>query len=190
MSDAYPQYSPGPLQDDNMGGLCEMRYAQVDWVLACPPPVQNTCTTDLTFDPSIGAAAWNTLPITLDSADFQEDSSMGPNGVEYRVRFTAVVAKVQQGTLQVVQQQGRHRHIIEVQDNNGLWRRIGDLRNPCRISIGESLGAQASARNAFTITATWTNDEPAPFVDTSYTPYFGHLEDDTSGSGGGGGGGT
>jgi hypothetical protein len=71
---------------------------------------------------------------------------------------------------------------VEGQDNNGLWRRLGDLRNPCRLNIEEDTGAQASSLNGYTLSITWLSDEPVPYVDTTYSPDFSHLEDSASAS--------
>lgn len=180
-------YSPGPLQEDNMGGLWYMRYAIIEGVSACEPPVQNVCTSDLTWNTDV-QSSWLTLPITVDSGNFDEDIAPGANGTDYIARWSGHVAKVDVYKMQLLHQVQRHWLIVEVQDNNGFWRRLGDLRNPCRASIAEALGGQASARNGFTISIEWRNDQAVPFVDTTYTPSFDHLESSTSSGMGGGGG--
>ncbi len=185
MSDPYIFADLQPHNSDNMGGAWRLRYALVEWVTSSPPPVQGVCTTDLTFDPANDEGEWHELQFTPDTGDLQEDVVLGPNGSQYTHRFTCVIALVDIFRLRQLQMVQRHRLIAEVQDGNGLWRRLGDLRNPARASFADGTGAGASARNSATLTITWLNDEPAPFVDSTYTPDFSHLESSTSGSGGG-----
>lgn len=181
---SYPTtfYSPGHFANDNMGGVWYMRYALAEWITNQDPPLQNVCTTDLTFDGTNEEAAWRTLPITPDTGDFQESLVNGPNGTQYRATYTCFLGKIEVSTLQLLQMAQRFPQVVEVQDNNGLQRRIGDVRNPCRVAIEEATGGQASARNGFTLSLTWLSDEPIPFVDTTYVADFAHLEDSVSAS--------
>lgn len=148
--------------EDNMGGNRIARIAPPEYFTFLPAPnTYNLVELAATFD----TYNWLLLRFTMDTANFSEKETLGVGGPEWQVQFKCFVPADSLDSRNEAEAMARLKWVLEITDNNGLIRRMGDLRNPARLTIDFTTDAAVTGGRGYTFTYTWTNDRPAPVVD-------------------------
>lgn len=158
--------------EDNLGGNRIARIAPPEWFTALPlPNTYNLVELAATFD----TYNWQLFRFTQDTANFSEKEQLGVGGPVWQHSFKAFVPGDSLDSRNQAEVMARLKWVVEATDNNGLIRRLGDLRNPARLEVDFTTDASTTGGRGYTFTWSWTNDRPAPIVqvdpdnDGSYT---------------------
>lgn len=143
---------------DNMGGNRRALFADTDLITALGyQAADGTIAASTTFT---GSGAWHSLYFTEDSAGFQEEMVQGVGGPQWRNTFTANVPGDDATLRPLVEEMARRRLIWDVQDANGLWRRMGTKRNMPRMQYRRTTADGSAGFNGYTLTITWLSQDP------------------------------
>lgn len=149
------------FQDENIGGTTMLLYADPEAITDLPfPDADNLITGTATFSSGRWYLAWH----TTDTGRLQEGSSEGPGGTVYDHTFTALIPADSTTTRPLVEEIQRRQCLLDVRDGNGLWRRLGTLRNRPRWQFTYDSGGSTGERAGWRLTVSWRSERPAPFV--------------------------
>lgn len=164
---------------DNAGGTQAFRYAPLEWFITLPFPVQNAVN-----QPAVLAdgRAWITGEVYHENMEFEE-AEKPVNGIPfYATSFSGFTPKNSIPHLQQMDALARQRWVVEAQDNNGIWRRLGEGNNPARFTWKFGTGGRFNELNGYRWSFTLNSDDPAPIIDPEFAPDFDFLLN-ASGSG-------
>lgn len=173
----------GILQDiefdegDNLGGMRGMRFVPPSYIDFFPPSVQGVTQAATTL---FAGREWITWRAIEDTADFKDEERKGEGGTVWDATFTMEIASDGIDQRMVIDSAVRMEVIVEVTDNNGKVRRMGEMNSPAVLTARHSSGGATAARNAWQITVTCTHKRAAVFVpdwDARVTPYNLQLPD-------------
>lgn len=150
---------------DNMGGLRLVRCAPIGIIAVLPEPTTgNLVEIEPTWQDS-DTDFWTQLVFTTDSARFSEDEKPGPGGPQWACKVTGFKPWDSDTHRSQLEDWTRHLWVVEAQDNDNVWRRIGDLRNPARLTVEFDTASTVTGARGYTLTWVWQNDRPAPIVE-------------------------
>jgi hypothetical protein len=152
---------------DNLGGARLFRFAGYTHFATLAPGIQGTVIAESTFNEPFG---WNTWRPIEDTADLQEEESLGNGGPLWENTFTCELAGDTDGKRMVIDSVSRLPIIAEITDNNGLVRRMGELADPAWMTVRHSTGRGTAARNSWSITIQWKSQRPLFFVNPEFVP--------------------
>ncbi len=155
-------------EGDNLGGARGMRFVPVEWVQAWAPAIQGVVPGTINL---ITDKEWISWRATEDTADFQENETQGDGGPIYEQNYKQSVAGDTIDQRMEMDSGSRHEVIVEVVDNNGVVRRLGDQASPAVLVVSYGTGGTTAARNAWTVTINATARRPAPVVLASPSDY-------------------
>lgn len=164
-------------EGDNMGGARAFRFAPIEDFTALPLTVQGVIIDEPSF---VSGKDWYTGRVTEDSADFSEKEKRVEGVLCIESTFTGDVPGDDIPQRRNLDDIMRHHLIVDVVDNNGIWRRMGTLTNPARFFVDYGTGRTAAARNGYGVRITSTQEFFTPIVDPDFEPEF-----EASGSGSG-----
>lgn len=157
---------------ENIGGCTDFHLSTVEMIVTAHMPVQNV----VNLQPEQQVIFCS---VTRDTAKWSEKQGRG-GGNSVESTFECVVPADTIAKRQNVQAIARHGLVLEVPDNNGVLRRMGNWNNPARMTYKYDTQGEAAGRNQYLLSFTWTSDGPAPIIDYTFVPDFSDME--TSGS--------
>lgn len=150
--------------EDNLGGLRLVRCAPIGFFAQLPGPTTGNLVEVAPNFLDSEADFWSQVVFTTDTARFSEKENTGTGGPQWACKVTGYKPWDSANHRAQLEDWTRYQWVVEAQDNNGDWRRIGDLRNPARLTVDfDTEGATTGARG-YTLTWVWENDRPAPLV--------------------------
>lgn len=154
-------------EGDNMGGVQAFRLAPSRYFSLLPFPIQGVIMDEPTFT---GAFDWLQGYATVDSAEFRESCDWSESGPRWRSTFSCFVPGDSIAQRQNIEALARELLVLDCQDSNGLWRRMGDMHNRCRMEHRYTTGRGAANLNGYELTFTLQGPDPCPVLDADYVP--------------------
>ncbi|GAB3956697.1 hypothetical protein GCM10028805_47360 [Spirosoma harenae] len=149
---------------NNIAGLFQVRCAPVVGILTFPLPAPSgpiQTSEQPTFSEGF---AWFSIYGTEGTKDYQEEQQMTENGPVWAVKLSLYLPGDSPLNRSSLDEMVRHRFIIEVQDNLGLWRRIGTPEQNLELTYQFGISAAAGGRRGTVLTFSGQLTSPSPFV--------------------------
>jgi len=152
--------------EDNLGGNRLVRFANVERISSLPGPTSYNII-EVNPDWANGLYAFLQVLFTEGTSSFTERHKEGPGGPEWTIQVKGFKAYDSADDRSQLEDMVRRRWVVQATDNNGLIRRLGDLRNPARLTIDFDTDNAITGARGYTMTWTWENDRPAPLVQSN-----------------------
>jgi len=151
--------------EDNLGGNRMVRCANLERISYLQGPTSYNII-EVAPDWVNGIYTWIDILFRQDSSSFSERHSPGTGGPEWRIQVKGFKAYDSADDRSQLEDMVRRQWVVHALDNNNVYRRLGDLRNPARLTIDFDTESAITGSRGYTLTWTWENDRPAAIVQT------------------------
>ncbi|WP_119669712.1 hypothetical protein [Fibrisoma montanum] len=147
---------------NNIGGNDLVRFVPVVGIASMPIPATDGPLSDPVLF-KLGYT-WFTLYGTQGTKSYVEDEQEDDNGPVWSVSISVFFPGDSALVRGQLREMSDHRFVVEVQDNTGLWRRVGTLTEPLTFKYRFTTGDQPGDRRGSTITFSGNLLRPAPII--------------------------
>lgn len=149
-----------PLTGYNLGGIDQFWFIAVDQVQSIPDEESNVIEQDIQL---VGDAKFNVGYATQETLQFTENQNRDAQGNFYEQSLSGFYPKDQENIASLFEGMAAERFIVIFRDNNGYYKLLGSLANPCKFTATFESGDSANGRNGYSFEFTRTDVEKAPF---------------------------
>ncbi|GAB3958218.1 hypothetical protein GCM10028805_52120 [Spirosoma harenae] len=149
---------------NNTAGLFQVRCAPVVGFSTFPLPAPSG-PIQINSNPTFSEGfAWYTIYGTEGTKDYQEEQQNTENGPVWAVKFSLFLPGDSAALRGSLSEMVHHRFVIEVQDNVGIWRRIGTPEQNLELSYQFAINAAAGGRRGYVVAFSGQMTNPPPYV--------------------------
>lgn len=138
--------------DDNLGGLQELRFTPIRFLTSVNP---------LTF---LTGRTWITIQCTPESGILNEQTAEDDHGDTQNVTIPCAIPKIRPEIHAVLNKYRREICVIECRDMNDYWRRVGTWAGQIRLYDQSSTGGAVTDMNGYNIQFKGRQLKPAIFI--------------------------
>jgi len=149
-----------PLTGYNLGGIDQFWFIPVDDVHRIPDEESNVIEQDIQL---LGDAKFSVGYATQETLQFTENQNRDAQGNFYEQSLSGFYPKDQENVASLFEGMAAERFIVIFRDNNGYYKLLGSLANPCKFTATFESGDSANGRNGYSFEFTRTDVEKAPF---------------------------
>lgn len=145
----------------NFPGIIGFDYSPVEHVCTIPDYEGVELQAPVNFKPGF---TWLQGYSTQDIGGFTESDSDTGAGTVYSTSFKGVVPKNSPGILALFVQLRERKHILKIQDKNGMLRVAGTKRNPLHFRFSQDHGNGPDSLNSFVYEFYGSSFAPSPYL--------------------------
>jgi hypothetical protein len=149
-----------PLTGYNLGGIDQFWFIAVDQVQSIPDDDENVILQDIQL---VGNAKFSVGYATQETLQYTENQNRDAQGNFYEQSLSGFYPKDQEGVANLFEGMAAERFIVIFRDNNGYYKLLGSLANPCKFTATFESGDSANGRNGYSFEFTRTDVAKAPF---------------------------
>jgi hypothetical protein len=131
---------------NNIGGNFLIRFAQVVGIQAVPTPATGG---PVTFYPNWG---WREVYGTEGKKTYDENQTKPDDGSLWEITITCFLAGDTKENRQLLGELVNHRFVVEIEDNVGLLRRVGNKTENLELTYKQSNGSAPSDPRGYLLT--------------------------------------
>jgi hypothetical protein len=144
---------------ENMGGYSRFNFIP-NYQVESFSPTANTINTALVLK---SGAVWFIGAAVFKSLSLEEKTVATAAGDLYKYEFSGVYPGQSAPISELFDEMKAQPLVIDVEDNNGQRRLLGNTKNPCKFSFAFKSKETPSGRPEYTFSFTWESPKPAPF---------------------------
>lgn len=131
-------------QEDNLGGLLQLKVARKADISALPDPIGGTIYGDIIF---VGSAGWVSWDVTL-TPRLQSNEQLAPEGDNVSKNIEFIIAKDRPGLRHMLTLMKRDEFVVLVKDGSGRQKVVGMPYAPLQFTFRHDTG-QIGDRNQY-----------------------------------------
>jgi len=136
------------IPNDNLSGVRSFRFIPVVDVAFIPDAISSLITGPLILKT---AKRWYNGYVIQKTSNYFADSGDGPNGPFYKFSFEGYNPRISQAGSENLTEMIRYRFLLDLIDNNGNRRLVGNLKNGLSFHNKETPGVQGTGLNSYFI---------------------------------------
>ena len=145
------------LLGDNLGGIAQIFFTEQKNLAQLPFTNDVLINTDLVLKSGI----WFLFEPTARTTKYAEKEKLGPHGYFYEQQLQGFRAKDSQPLASAYLALRGKKLVALYQDNNGIWKLVGDNENFLKLTHDLDTGAAPTERNGTDFTFTGESNQPA-----------------------------
>lgn len=145
---------------ENMGGCSRFNFIPNYQVESFTPSLANTISTPLVLQ---SGAVWFIGTAAIKSLSLEEKTVETAAGNLHKYEFSGVYPGQNAAISELFAEMKAQPLIVDIEDNNGLRRILGNTNNPCKFLYSFKTKETPSGRPEYAFSFTWESSKPAPF---------------------------